>query len=83
MFAFLHLYFLSSGYKFFIESYIRDAVRATLAHYLEGVASACDNVSGEVDSTLNDSDCAFNWSFDKAFRGLIDDFPGSFSEIPD
>ena len=83
MLAFLHLYLLSAGNELIIKGDIGNSLRNALTHDLKGVASASYHISGEVYSSFDHSDCAFNWALDKAFRWLIDDFPNSLGYVPD
>ena len=82
VFTLLHLNFFSSGDELLIEGDIGDAMWAALAHDLKGVAGTCDDISGEEDSSFDDSDGSFDGSFDEPFWRLVDDFPNALSQVP-
>ena len=80
--TFLVFDFLSSLNKFLIHCHIRNSSWYTLTNCLETIASSCNNISCEENSTLNNSYCPFDWAFNKTLSRLIDNFPGSLSKHP-
>lgn len=82
MVAFLLFDFLPPFNKFLIKRHVRDASGQTLTDGLEAVESASDDIPGKEDPALANAKHALKGSLNKPFSGLVDDFPGAFSNEP-
>jgi hypothetical protein len=79
MITFLLFDFLPPLNKFLIKRHVRDASGQALTDGLEAIESASNNIPGKEDTALANAKHALKGSLNKSLSGLVDNFPGTFS----